>query len=107
MSHWTIKQKREEQKRTLRAQIELIVSNSDCLINKLEVDPDHFGNVIVELKSKPCILRFIQDRGDVYFEKESISSVIRTEQQLVFTHNESLGKDFETLLKAIELKIRG
>lgn len=98
-------QKREEQKRILQRQIELIISNSDFILKKIEVDFEHFGNVIVELKNKSCILRITQDRGDVYFEKELNNNTVRPELQLVFSHYESARKNYEMLIKAIELKV--
>ncbi len=104
MSYNKIKQKREEQKRILEEQVELVIRNSNCVINRLEIS-EHFGNVIVELKNESCILRFIQDRGDIYFEKELFNRAIRPEQQLIFTHNEFAGENYTALIKAIELKM--
>lgn len=105
MRFFKINEKREEQKRILQNQIELIINNSDFIIKKIDINFEHFGNVIVELKNESCILRFTQDRGDVYFEKELNNNTVRPEPQLVFSHIEFAEKNYETLIKAIELKI--
>lgn len=99
------RQNREGKKSQLQEQIELMGAKRRYTLTRFEVHNESFGNVIVELKNREYTLRFIQDRGDIYFDKKLNGCAVWIEQELMFPHAETSGDSYDTLIKAIGKKI--
>lgn len=101
-----INEEREQKKKWILAQINLIIQGKGYKLSNLEIYPEHFGNVIVELSNDKLTLRFFQDRDDIYMDKKLSGSIHWSDQQLIVSHSENTGDGYNTLIKAIEQIIK-
>ena len=79
-----------------------IVKVSDYKLKSMQIDNLHFGNIIVILESRNELIRFVQDRGDIYKERKSLTSEYWGDQVLEYSHAVKMDNSFSLLILAIE-----
>ena len=89
-------------RKELTEYITKLTINTKYNLTSLQYSPQHFGNVVIELTGDNFIVRFIYDRGDIYYNKRAINSEHWTDDQLAYNHSMPKKEVYELLLKAIE-----
>lgn len=87
-------------------QINSAIQDTGYVLVKFDLNPDVFGNVVVELSRDGHTTRIVHDRGDVYLDRRENDSELWTEPQLVFTHLETVGDSYNTLINTVEHVVR-
>lgn len=84
----------------LRAQILELIARSHYELEHLTIDNKNFGDVCLEVSGLSKVLRFTQDRGDVFVESKSVKAS-QWNDCLFLSHSESGGGFYDLLLKVI------
>ena len=86
----------------LAKSVEKLTYNTKYKLSSLQYNPQHFGNVTIELTNDRIVTRFIYDRGDIYQDRKEIGSEHWSDAQLIFSHTIMKNDLYELLLMAIE-----
>jgi hypothetical protein len=86
----------------LSNQISTTLDRSHFQLKSLQTHPNNFGNAVVEITNGEIIVRFIQDRGDIYRDERHNGSEQWFDEQLVYSHFEPRNGVYELLIKSID-----